>query len=266
MHGVRYVNGKAAESDFFRANGENDLSVIDRIETPIGKIVYRRDQGTLRVFDPRVSAAVENILENVVTYGTGQYAHKHLRIHLGAQTQDQEEKGLDIPVPVMGKTGTANEFRNAAFFGIVPLASGNNSSTVNADRGYTLGTYVGYDTNEPMKRGTIHVTGSVGALPLWTSLAQALLDQEGVGAHLDSVDITFNGLKMAYPEVNQLFVPVSPKQGGVIQSGAGVTRSTVAPSRPSVLSFGKLQAGGHFEPKRFFLPYWREGGTGVVIP
>jgi len=52
-------------------------------------------------------------------------------------------------------------------------------------------------------------------------------------------------------------VPVDPQDGGAVIDGRGALRSNVTPSLPAVLTYGRVVGGGHFEPERFFQPYWK---------
>jgi penicillin-binding protein 1A len=122
--------------------------------------------------------------------------------------------------------------------------------------GYTVGVYTGYDANQPMVKGAFHVSGSLGALPAWTDIAQSLLNAEKIGDRLDAVDLTFNGLALQYPNVQQVFVPVDPRQGGAVVPGSSGSRQTTPPSRPASLSFGEMTESGRFEPERVFAPFW----------
>jgi membrane peptidoglycan carboxypeptidase len=158
---------------------------------------------------------------------------------------------------LLGKTGTANDYRNAAFIGYVPVLSADNQANLSLQGGYTVGVYAGYDTNQPMVKGATRVSGSLGALPAWTDIAQSLLDADKVADRLDAVDLTFNGLALQYPDVQQVFVPVDPRQGGAVVTGASVLRQRTPPSRPSSLGFGEMTEGGRFEPERLFVPVWK---------
>jgi hypothetical protein len=91
-----------------------------------------------------------------------------------------------------------------------------------------------------MKIGNTHVTGSLGALPVWSDMAGAVLSLEGAGDRLDPVDLTFNGLGLRYPETGQLFVPVDPGDGGRIVPGRGARHALVAPDIPVILSYGNV--------------------------
>ncbi len=236
---------------------EDGLSIIDRIETPDGEVLYARNPSVRRVVDADTSPVVSHILQNVVTYGTGRYAREHVRLHSKNPSKEAELDALDLPVPLLGKTGTANQFRNAAFVGYVPAPAVDNDTLMNLRGGFTIGAYVGYDKNQPMKSGNTHITGSVGALPIWSDLAGAVLEQERAGERFDPVDLSFGGLGLQYPDTGQLFVPVDPKQGGAVLQGRGGRHARVAPDFPVILTYGIVGAGGRFDPARFFKPFWR---------
>ena len=76
-------------------------------------------------------------------------------------------------MPVAGKTGTTNGYRNAAFAGFVPKAS---ETGWHWAEGYTIVSYVGNDDNTPMRRRSVRLQGSNGALPAWLGTAQAMAD------------------------------------------------------------------------------------------
>ncbi|MEL6907787.1 MAG: hypothetical protein AAFP22_20435, partial [Planctomycetota bacterium] len=67
-------------------------------------------------------------------------------------------------IPLGGKTGTTNDFKNSAFVGFVP---GGTARGFVAAEGQIVASYVGYDDNRPMKRGRIRISGASGALPAW---------------------------------------------------------------------------------------------------
>ena len=258
--GFLYKNnaGDGRDADLSGKNEEDvecGLSIIDRIETPDGEIIYKRNPVSHHVVDSKISAAVTHILQNVVRYGTGRYAAEHVRLHSDDPKKEAELESLDLQVPLAGKTGTANQFRNAAFVGYVPAPSTGNDSVMELAGGYTLGVYVGYDKNQPMKSGNTHITGSVGALPAWSDMAAAVLAKEKAGDYFDPVDLSFGGLGLRYPDSGQLFVPVDPKQGGAVLQGRGARHDLIAPDFPVILSYGIVD-GGHFEPARMFHPFW----------
>jgi len=230
-------------------------AIIDRIETPDGQVVYSRQVYTTRVFDPKIAAAVSNILQNVIPYGTGRYALEHVRLTSDIPDRNKILAKLNQPYPLLGKTGTANDYRNSAFVGYVPILAPDQSG-VSLQGGYTVGAYAGFDNNATMVRRGFRVTGAQGALPVWSGIAQALLDMGKIADQLDPVDLTFNGLSLQYPDVQQVFMPVAPSQGGAMTGAAGL-RQASPPDVPASLCFGAVGASGRFEPERLFLPYWK---------
>jgi len=231
-------------------------SIIERIETPEGRVVYTRQVVKTRVVDPRTSAAVSNILQNVIPYGTGRYALSHVGLKSddpGRQKMLQKQRG---PYPLLGKTGTANDYRNAAFLGYVPVLAPDQSG-LNLESGYVVGVYTGFDENMPMVKGSFHVSGAQGALPAWCDIAQGILEVEKVADQIDPVDFAFNGLSLQYPSVGEVFVPVDPSAGGAMVYGAKLSQQNTPPGRPASLSYGSLDASGRFVPERQFMPFWQ---------
>ena len=236
-----------------------DLAIIERIESEEGEIIYSRQTAEHRIIDAQTTAVVSHILQNTVQYGTGRYARDHVRLHSSDPQRDSLLAKLDLSLPLLGKTGTANEFRNASFFGYVPDFPAD-ESVMQLENGYTVGVYVGFDDNRPMQKGSTHVTGSFGALPTWSEIASAIVNLDNVADRLDPADLSFNGLPLRYPETGQVFVPVAPDQGGVVIPGRGALRSSLAPLPPAVLSHGQVGPGGNFEPERRYRPFWMQAG------
>lgn len=232
-------------------------SLIDRIITPDGREVYSRSAHATRIFDGATSAKTANILQNVVAYGTGRHAADTVSLHSDDPETGKKLARIKLPLPLLGKTGTANEYRNAAFFGYVPVLAQDDPSMLSLEGGYTVGVYTGYDINLPMVQGAARISGSRGALPAWSAIAQALVDHERLGDRVDIADLQFSGaLPLRYPEVGQSFVAVNPKQGGATSGGRAAARQQVAPSYPASLDVGGLDRGV-FETERGFSPFWR---------
>ncbi|MCL2340610.1 MAG: transglycosylase domain-containing protein [Proteobacteria bacterium] len=244
-----------AQSELDGRVDPDGAAIIDRIETPDGQVVYSRQVHTTRVVDPKSSAAIGNILQNVIPYGTGRYAADHVRLRSDNPERSKILTKLNQRYPLLGKTGTANDYRNSAFVGYVPILAPDQSG-LSLKGGYTVGVYAGYDNNASMSQRGFRVTGAVGALPAWSAIAQAILDTEKIADRLDPVDLTFNGLSLQYPDVQQVFMPVAPQQGGAMTGGAGL-RQTTPPGQPASLCFGAVGSGGGFEPERLFMPYWK---------
>jgi penicillin-binding protein 1A len=91
------------------------------------------------VISPETSYIITNLMENVVTSGTGQRA-----------------KALGRPVA--GKTGTTNDMKDAWFIGYVPQL--------------VTGVWVGYDQEKSLGAGG---SGGQAAAPIWTGFMQRAL-------------------------------------------------------------------------------------------
>ena len=111
--------------------------LIEKIEGPAGEVLFEAEPQTQQVSNFVSGMLLSNILHNVVEHGTGRRARKLTT-----------EQGVSIPV--VGKTGTTNGYRNAAFVGMVPKAQ---SGTWELMEGVTVATYVGFDDNAPMRFG-----------------------------------------------------------------------------------------------------------------
>jgi len=240
----------------------DELAVIDRIENSEGEIIYVPERKDIKVVDARTSLEVQNILRNIVKFGTGRYADTNVRLHSHNIETEKQLAQFNLPVPVMGKTGTANRFTNSAFAGVVPGPHTDKNGFA-ADNGYTVATYVGFDNNEPMVRSSTHITGASGALPVWVSMANAILLEKDFGAQLDLVDLAFSfdpitgetGLRLIYPELDQKNVPVDPGNG--LPLNPQYSSDTFSARRgASVLTFGTVLPSGEMEPARMFQPFW----------
>jgi penicillin-binding protein 1A len=96
--------------------------------------IYKTDVVAKPVISPYTASIMNDFLQAVVLYGTGTCA-----------------RGLGVPVA--GKTGTTQEYRDAWFVGFTPT--------------YTCGVWVGYDSGKTLERGE---TGGRVACPVWLSV------------------------------------------------------------------------------------------------
>ncbi|MDW7772581.1 MAG: transglycosylase domain-containing protein [Desulfobulbaceae bacterium] len=234
----------------------NGLAIIDRIEAVDGRTIYARQPESRNIFETKVSSAVGNILQNTVRHGTGKYAYNTVRLTSSDPLKQKLLDRLNLPLPLLGKTGTANQFRNTAFLGYVPFIAANDAEA-QIPNGYTVGVYVGFDDNRRMVRTSTHITGSSGALPAWTAIASSIANLGYPADDIDAADLSFNGLPLRYPDTGQVFVPVDPGRGGQIIQGRGGLQTALAPAVPSILTHGRVGERGHFEPERLFLPFWK---------
>ena len=136
--------------------------LIAEIRDREGNVIYRVDPKAETVADPVAGQLTVDILRNTVTHGTGRRA---TRIASG--------------FPLGGKTGTTNDYKNAAFIGHAPKAT--RDDEIRYDSAYTVASYVGYDDNRKMVRGNIKLQGASGALPAWMGTVEALYDEGLMG-------------------------------------------------------------------------------------
>ena len=130
--------------------------LIQEIRDVDGNVLYRALPKRVEVTTPDVAALTSDVLRHVVTDGTG------------ARAKDAVLLG-GAPLPVAGKTGTTNDYRNVAFVGYAPVIHGGEH-----DGNLTIGVYVGYDDNTAMSRKGIRLAGASGALPAWVTAARGL--------------------------------------------------------------------------------------------
>lgn len=230
------------------------LAIIDRIEGQDGTVIYARQAEARPVLDRKTSNEIGSILQNVVRYGTGHYAWENVRLHSGNAEQEASLKKLNLPL--LGKTGTANDFRNVAFLGFVPTEPAPEGAALLSSSGYAVGVYVGFDSNESMRKGSFRISGALGALPTWSRIAEALHKAEGTAERLDPVDLAFGGIGLQYPDSGQLFLPVDDKGGGLLRLSQTAVKSVLAPASPAVLGHGAAGPNGRFKPERRFMPFW----------
>ena len=240
---------------FTEENGEiNDtLAIIDRIESEDGLVLFRPEPSKRRGVSTKTALVLGHILENTVKFGTGRYADTHVKMS-SAEKQQERLDELDLSVPLFGKTGTANSYTNASFFGYLPLLNEEGNAMV-IDGGYGVGVYVGYDNNKPMRRRATRVTGSLGALPAWTDIVNAIVSREDFAAGLDPVDLSFYGLAIERHDIGQENLAVAKSDGGrliyPLQKVDPLDRY-----QPSIITFGARSPEGTFRPARSFAPFW----------
>jgi hypothetical protein len=173
------------------ARGPSDpASMIAELRLPDGRVLYRARRDAQVVQKRDVSMEMASMLRAVVRFGTGRRAEGKVRPSSDDPGRSAELAALTVQVPLFGKTGTTNAYRNAAFLGVVPgLPEGGDLLSWNA--GKVVATYVGYDDNREMKRGAIRVAGASGSLPVWITTAQAVVDAESLGERVDLADVAF---------------------------------------------------------------------------
>lgn len=248
-----------------RPGADESLMVIERIEDSDGQLIYRPERAAKRVLDANTALCLGDILKNVVKYGTGRYARGRIRLQSRDPKRQATLDDLDLEIPVLGKTGTANDFRNSSFAGYVPAVT-EEGSGFELRHGYALATYEGFDDNSAMTRKSSHVTGAAGALILWSEMAEAIITDEGYADRLKLDALAFASdveFPLLYPELGQIVAEQTSINSIGTQVGESALLSPIAERNamqigPRVVAFGKIMAGGELIPTRTVKPYWGE--------
>lgn len=250
------VTGKVTTfGDSGEEENNDSLAIIDRIESAEGELLYKPQPNQRTLIDKKTRLAVGHILENVIKFGTGRKADKNVRLSADGSEHTNEIVDLDVTVPLLGKTGTANRYTNASFFGYLPGPS-NSGNALTIENGCSIGVYVGFDDNTAMRRKSSRISGSSGALPAWIEIVNTILDEKGYSEKLDPVDLSFYGLILKRDDLGQLNVGVDPENGGTV--GEHLEQVPVlARYQPSIMTFGSKTKEGRWEPLRYFKPFWR---------
>lgn len=240
------TEGKRYATDSFFSPAS--FFVIDRITDAEGAELYRYLPQETQIVDPRIVTMVNEVLKNVVQYGTGNKAKNAvtLKVDLGIKTKE-----LIVTVPTLGKTGTANEYSNSSYIGFIPAFSekGTDFSIKNS---FVVATYVGYDDNTPMKNSRIRIFGASGALPIWIDVANEVVKNPIFQQAVDPIDFAFlpeDHLSLSQPS-GTIAVPVDEGNGLVLSLDRYLEGlEPVA----TIYSYGQRE-GKLFKPQRVFAP------------
>lgn len=239
-------------------------AIIAKIISPRGDVIYELKPENHVVLDASIGPAVGRILRSVVERGTAARARQALHLASGDGDRDKKLQRLKYVVPFMGKTGTTNDYLNVAFLGFLPRATGSEVA-LPFGQSLTIATYVGYDDNRPMKRGSIRIQGSSGALPAWLDTAQGVLRDLDAGG-----PVKLEGLKpgeelrIGWPEEMKA-VPVD-RWTGLRQSFGVLAPDTPLPQGQALYEvFGQVE-GDAFQEQEAYLPFrrWNAADTEVL--
>ncbi|MBK9365381.1 MAG: hypothetical protein IPN01_03530 [Deltaproteobacteria bacterium] len=117
-----------------------------------------------------------------------------------------------------GKTGTTNDYKNSAFIGYAPIWRDDGYDPTEA---LTVASYVGYDDNRSMSRGSTRLQGASGALPAWAGAIEAMAAMGLLGqppADAKAAEDDDELVRVRVSEVNGL--PLAP--GAPADEGASV--------------------------------------------
>jgi len=129
----------------------NEPCIIKEIWDRDNRLIFKNEVDESEVLPSNVTLPMQAMLRAVFKYGTAASAYSKLFITYS---------GSKYPFPAMGKTGTTNENRTAAFCGVLPL-----------DTPLSICSYVGFDDNNTLKGKSGSLAGASGALPQWASFA-----------------------------------------------------------------------------------------------
>jgi len=141
---------------------------IEKIITADGRTIFEDYAEPEKVLADRTRYMLEAILASVTQGGTAQRIGRELRVPVKNAAGVAEP----LPVPAFGKTGTTNDYRNAAFLGFIAAPKGQGKG-YDATAGYAIGVYTGYDDNRPLtNRLGFRGTGASAAIPAWLDIAR----------------------------------------------------------------------------------------------
>ena len=135
---ARLIDVTAAYTIFPNDGRRVEPYLIERIDDPAGRCVFRASPESEPVADPRATKLVASELQEVVRRGTGAPARR-----------------LGLRKPAGGKTGTTEGFHDAWFVGYTSSL--------------TCGVWVGFDKPQTV---TKHGFGAELALPIWVDVIQ----------------------------------------------------------------------------------------------
>jgi penicillin-binding protein 1A len=215
--------------------------IITRIADRDGETIWEYVASPEKVLSRRVSGSVTEILRMVTEQGTGRKAAGAVELSVNS-----DNNTLDMSIPVFGKTGTANLFRNSSFVGIIPGLDPD-TGRFDVEQGYVIASYVGYDDNRPMKGKNINISGASGALPLWIDTANSTVNSPEYKKGLRLADLAFI-LQSAPLLADNSMNPVK------VSETTGLPRLTGEED----FSSGSIEVFSHIETEGAFLAFKRD--------
>ena len=206
----------------------DDVSLIAEVLLSDGRLIYRTERHASPLQSAGITAELGGMLRAVVTDGTGRRARAGVRP--GARTPerlaDLESRGAVLPL--FGKTGTTNSYKNSAFVGFIPGLPERSDAAPGTEpllwgRGLVVAVYVGYDDNRPMRNGAVRLAGASGSLPAWLGTVEAVARASDIGDRVDLVELDFapgGVLPLTWPPGTEA-VAVDPATGLPIAPGTG---------------------------------------------
>lgn len=234
-------SGTPTDEEHPTSPGELDVSLIGEVRLPDGEVIYRARRERVPLQSERVAGELGNMLRSVVKHGTGRRAEGRVRAYSADPQRQAELENLGVRVPLFGKTGTTNAYRNSAFIGqVAGLAEG--GDRLSWGQGHVVATYVGYDDNREMKRGAIRVAGASGSLPVWIGTSAAVVRASDIGDRVDLADLAFSGERILPLEWPPEFVPITVDLRAGLPASVDGDKTTVLYQRKEARSFSPFVA------------------------
>jgi membrane peptidoglycan carboxypeptidase len=160
----------------------SDPCFIKEIKNRDGRVIFKNEVESRQVLSDTVTSQMAVMLRSVFTNGT---AHSQVN-NLSVTSSDGT---TTLRIPVMGKTGTTNDYRNVAFMGALPTYV-NEKNGISTDSVVAVGSYVGFDDNKPLKSGRTRIAGASGGLPQWAAFVKEEMGILGIPEQVDFFDIS----------------------------------------------------------------------------
>lgn len=197
---------------YFSSEQENQLLLIKRIEDEQGNLLWEAEEQSHQLIDSFYSAPMLSVLRGTVTNGTARAANRTVVLRSQKPEEDAVLEKASLRIPSFGKTGTTNDYVNATYVGFLPYPEDSGTKVLTPENAYTIAAYVGYDTNEPMRRRGFKVAGGTGALPAWIEIAQSLIREKKYSEKIEwrpLVEKKANEVPFNYgDDVQKITVPV----------------------------------------------------------
>ena len=196
-----FVDGKTYR--FYKEGPPNQTNLIRRIEDRYGNTLFEPKRLEYQLVQPEFGLQMREILQRVVTHGTGRRARAELYLTIASDGHGvvEPKEGKDgkpaagekrIRIPVFGKTGTTNDYNSANFAGFVPYPV-EKGQPLDPSNSYVLTAYAGYDRKQQMHNGAFNASGALGALPAWIGLAKSIIEKKSFSDMLDTLDLSLIG-------------------------------------------------------------------------
>lgn len=239
-----------------------DLSIVAEVRLADGEtVIYSTAREREPLHSPQVAAELGGMLRSVVTHGTGRRAAGGAPLSSDDPERRKELAQRNAALPLFGKTGTTNSYKNSAFVGFVPGLPPRGSGAAGGEgltwgHGFVVATYVGYDDNREMRNGSVRLAGASGSLPAWIGAAEGVAAHSDIGDRVDLVDLDFSGggmLPVGWPE-GMTFVAVDASTGLPLEDAEedveAVVRLPVRAAEPAFEPIEPLRSLDSQEPRR----------------